>query len=182
MSEQTFPLSDFNDLESSVRNITHQTRPKEQKKPQEEQRSEKTSVIKRAWQHFTVILAVEIVVKIKAIARIEASPSATWWRSSSETELPVMSRSMAQSLTVRRASMTFCNDELRCTTLPMLGRSLRVSETSVRIETCVQICQLEFRATKIAMALLADEPNWQCSQALIEGGVRRLTPLIIVYL
>ena len=71
MSEQTFPLSDFNDLESSVRNITHQTRPKEQKKPQEEQRSEKTSVIKRAWQHFTVILAVEIVVKIKAIARIE---------------------------------------------------------------------------------------------------------------
>ena len=71
MSEQTFPLSDFNDLESSVRNITLQARPKEQKKPHEEQRFEDTSVIKRAWQHFTVILAVDIVVKIKAIARIE---------------------------------------------------------------------------------------------------------------
>ena len=71
MSEQVFPLDGFNTLESDVRSITQQTRPKEQKKPQEEQRSEKTSVIKRAWQHFTVILAVEIVVKIKAIARIE---------------------------------------------------------------------------------------------------------------
>ena len=166
MSEQVFPLDGFNTLESDVRSITQQTRPKEQKKPQEEQRSEKTSVIKRAWQHFTVILAVEIVVKIKAIARIEG----------------FLSRSMAQSLTVRRASMTFCNDELRCTTLPMLGRSLRVSETSVSIETCVQICQLEFRATKIAMVLLADEPNWQCSQALIGGGVRWLTPFINICL
>ena len=71
MSEQVFPLDGFNTLESDVRSITQQTRQKEQKKPQEEQRSEKTSVIKRAWQHFTVILAVEIVVKIKAIARIE---------------------------------------------------------------------------------------------------------------
>ena len=71
MSEQVFPLDGFNTLESDVRSITQQTRPKEQKKPQAEQRSEKTSVIKRAWQHFTVILAVEIVVKIKAIARIE---------------------------------------------------------------------------------------------------------------
>ena len=71
MSEQVFPLDGFNPLESDVRSITQQTRPKEQKKPQVEQRSEKTSVIKRAWQHFTVILAVEIVVKIKAIARIE---------------------------------------------------------------------------------------------------------------
>ena len=71
MSEQAFPLDGFNDLESSVRNITQQARPKEQKKPHEEQRFEDTSVIKRAWQHFTVILAVDIVVKIKAIARIE---------------------------------------------------------------------------------------------------------------
>ena len=71
MSEQVFPLDGFNTLESDVRSITQQTRPKEQKKPQEEQRPEETSVIKRAWQHFTVILAVEIVVKIKAIARIE---------------------------------------------------------------------------------------------------------------
>ena len=71
MSEQAFPLDGFNDLESSVRNITQQARPKEQKKPHEEQRSEDTSVIKRAWQHFTVILAVDIVIKIKAIARIE---------------------------------------------------------------------------------------------------------------
>lgn len=71
MSEQVFPLDGFNTLESDVRSITQQTRPKEQKKLQEEQRPEETSVIKRAWQHFTVILAVEIVVKIKAIARIE---------------------------------------------------------------------------------------------------------------
>ncbi len=71
MSEQVFPLDGFNTLESDVRSITQQTRPKEQKKPQEEQRPEETSVIKRAWQHFTVILAFEIVVKIKAIARIE---------------------------------------------------------------------------------------------------------------
>ena len=71
MSEQVFPLDGFNTLESDVRSITQQTRPKEQKKPHEEQRSEDTSVIKRAWQHFTVILAVDIVVKIKAIARIE---------------------------------------------------------------------------------------------------------------
>ena len=71
MSEQVFPLDGFNDLESSVRNITQNTKPKEQKTPQEEQRPEETSVLKRAWQHFTVIIAVEIVVKIKAIARIE---------------------------------------------------------------------------------------------------------------
>ena len=71
MSEQVFPLDGFNTLESDVRSITQQTRPKEQKTPQEEQRPEETSVIKRAWQHFTVILAVDIVVKIKAIARIE---------------------------------------------------------------------------------------------------------------
>ena len=71
MSEQVFPLDGFNTLESDVRSITQQTRPKEQKTPQEEQRPEESSVIKRAWQHFTVILAVEIVVKIKAIARIE---------------------------------------------------------------------------------------------------------------
>ena len=66
-----FPLDGFNTLESDVRSITQQTRLKEQKTPQEEQRPEESSVIKRAWQHFTVILAVEIVVKIKAIARIE---------------------------------------------------------------------------------------------------------------
>jgi len=71
MSEQVFPLDGFNTLESDVRSITQQTRPKEQKTPQEEQRPEETSVIKRAWQHFTVILAVEIVVKIKAIAHKE---------------------------------------------------------------------------------------------------------------
>ena len=71
MSEQAFPLDDFNDLESEVRSITQHVRPKEQKKPQNEQRPEEASVIKKAWQHFTFICAVEIVVKIKAIARIE---------------------------------------------------------------------------------------------------------------
>ena len=71
MSEQAFPLSDFNDLESEVRSITQQARPKEQKKPQKEQGPKEASFIKKAWQHFTFICAVEIVVKIKAIARIE---------------------------------------------------------------------------------------------------------------
>ncbi len=71
MSEQAFPLNAFNDLESEVRSITQQAKPKEQSKPQEKQRPEEASVIKRAWQHFTVILAVEIVVKIKTIAHNE---------------------------------------------------------------------------------------------------------------
>ena len=71
MSEQAYPLSDFNDLESEVRSITQHTMPKEQKKPQNEQMPKEASIIKTAWQHFTFICAVEIVVKIKAIARIE---------------------------------------------------------------------------------------------------------------
>ena len=71
MSEQAYPLSDFNDLESEVRSITQHTMPKEQKKPQKEQGPKEASDIKAAWQRFTVICAVEIVVKIKAIARIE---------------------------------------------------------------------------------------------------------------
>ena len=72
--------------------------------------------------------------------------------------------------------MKFCNHERERMAFPELRRPLRVPETSVRTETCPKICQLEFRATKIAMALLAAEPNWQCSQALIGGGVRWLTP------
>lgn len=71
MSEQAFPLDGFNTLERDVRSITQQATPKEQKKPHEEQRPEEASVIKRAWQHFTVILAVEIVVKIKTVAHNE---------------------------------------------------------------------------------------------------------------
>ena len=71
MSEQAFPLDDFNDLESEVRSINQRAKPKEQKKPQKEQMPKGTDVIKKAWQHFTIICAVEIVVKIKAIARIE---------------------------------------------------------------------------------------------------------------
>ena len=63
--------------------------------------------------------------------------------------------------------MKFCKHEQERMTIPTLRRPLRVPETSVRTETCPKICQLEFRATKIAKALLADEPNWQCSRALI---------------
>ena len=63
--------------------------------------------------------------------------------------------------------MKFCNHERERMAFPALWRPLRVPETSARTETCPKICQLEFRATKIAEALLADEPNWQCSQALI---------------
>ena len=70
MSEQAYP-SGLTDLENEMRNITQQARPKAQKKPQKEQRPKEACVIKTAWQRFTVICAVEIVVKIKAIARIE---------------------------------------------------------------------------------------------------------------
>ncbi len=71
MSEQAFP-SGLTDLESEVRSITQQqAKPKEQKKPQKEQGPKEASVNKTVWQRFTVICAVEIVVKIKAIARIE---------------------------------------------------------------------------------------------------------------
>ena len=71
MSEQVFPLNGFEDLESSVKDITQKAKPTEQPKPQKQQAPEEASVIKKAWQHFTIICAVEIVVKIKAIARIE---------------------------------------------------------------------------------------------------------------
>ena len=71
MSEQVFPLNGFEDLESSVKDITQKAKPTEQPKPQKQQAPEKASVIRKAWQHFTFICAVEIVVKIKAIARIE---------------------------------------------------------------------------------------------------------------
>lgn len=70
MSEQAFP-NGLTDLESSVKDITQKAKPTEQPKPQKQQAPEKASVIRKAWQHFTFICAVEIVVKIKAIARIE---------------------------------------------------------------------------------------------------------------
>ena len=70
MGQQAYP-SGLTDLESEVRSITQQPRLKEQKKPQEEQRPKEACVNKTAWQHFTFICAVEIVVKIKTIARIE---------------------------------------------------------------------------------------------------------------
>ena len=71
MSEQVFPLDGFEDLESGVKSITQKVKPTEKQKPQKQQTPEEASVIKKAWQHFTFICAVEIVVKIKAIARIE---------------------------------------------------------------------------------------------------------------
>ncbi|MBQ7427762.1 MAG: hypothetical protein IJV20_11020 [Prevotella sp.] len=69
MSEQAFPCG-LTDLESSVKDITQKAKPTELPKPQK-QAPKDASVIKKAWQHFTIICAVEIVVKIKAIARIE---------------------------------------------------------------------------------------------------------------
>jgi len=71
MSEQAFPLNGFEDFESCVKSITQKAKPTEQPKPQKQQAPKDASVIKKAWQHFTFICAVEIVVKIKAIARIE---------------------------------------------------------------------------------------------------------------
>ena len=70
MGQQVYP-SGLTDLESSVKDITQKAKPTEQPKPQKQQTPEETGVIKTAWQRFTVICAVEIVVKIKAIARIE---------------------------------------------------------------------------------------------------------------
>ena len=70
MSEQAYP-SGLTDLESSVKDITQKAKPTEQPKPQKQQAPEEASVIKKAWQHFTFICAVEIVVKIRAIARID---------------------------------------------------------------------------------------------------------------
>ena len=70
MGQQAFP-NGLTDLESSVKDITQKPKPTEQLKPQKQQAPEEASVIRKAWQHFTFICAVEIVVKIKAIARIE---------------------------------------------------------------------------------------------------------------
>ena len=72
MSEQAFPLDGFEDLESGVKSITQKAKPVEQSRSQEQQKkSEEASAIKKAWQHFTVILAVEIVDKVKTIAHNE---------------------------------------------------------------------------------------------------------------
>ena len=68
MGQQAFP-NGLTDLESSVKDITQKAKPTEQPKPQKQQAPKEASVIRKAWQHFTFICAVEIVVKIKAIAR-----------------------------------------------------------------------------------------------------------------
>ena len=49
---------------------------------------------------------------------------------------------------------------------PTVWGALVVQTMPVETETCLKICQLEFRATKIAMALLADERT---------GNARRLS-------
>ncbi len=63
--------------------------------------------------------------------------------------------------------MKSCNYSQANRTFPTVWDTLVVQTMPVETETCLKICQLEFRATKIAKALLADEPNWQCSRALI---------------
>ena len=63
--------------------------------------------------------------------------------------------------------MKSCNHGQANRTFPTVWDTLVVQTMPVETETCLKICQLEFRATKIAMALLATEPNWQCSLALI---------------
>ena len=69
MSEQTFPLGDFNDLKSSVRNITQQPKPQQQQaRPQEQKTPQEADASKRDWMHFTFICGIEIVDKVKAIA------------------------------------------------------------------------------------------------------------------
>ena len=63
--------------------------------------------------------------------------------------------------------MTSCNHSQANRAFPTVWDTLVVRTVPIETETCLKICQLEFRATKIAKALLADEPNWQCSRALI---------------
>ena len=72
MSEQTFPLGDFNDLESSVKSITQQPKSqKQQARPQEQKMPQEADASKRDWMHFTFICGIEIVDKVKAIAHKE---------------------------------------------------------------------------------------------------------------
>ena len=72
MSEQTFPLGDFNDLESSVKNITQQPKSqKQQARPQEQKMPQEADASKRDWMHFTFICGIEIVDMVKAIAHKE---------------------------------------------------------------------------------------------------------------
>lgn len=69
MSEQTFPLGDFNDLESSVKSITQQPKSqKQQARPLEQKMPQEADASKRDWMHFTFICSIEIVDKVKTIA------------------------------------------------------------------------------------------------------------------
>ena len=62
--------------------------------------------------------------------------------------------------------MKSCNHGQANRTFPTVWDTLVVQTMPVETETCLKICQLEFRATKIAMALLADERT---------GNARRLS-------
>ncbi len=62
--------------------------------------------------------------------------------------------------------MTSCNHGQANRTFQTVWDTLVVQTVPVETETCLKICQLEFRATKIAMALLADERT---------GNARRLS-------
>ena len=74
--------------------------------------------------------------------------------------------------------MTSCNHSQVNGMFQAVCDTLVVQTMPVETETCLRICQLEFRATKIAKALLADEPNWQCSQALIGEAFAGSHPFI----
>ena len=62
MSNQTFPIMD---LESDVANITQDSKLRKQRFPAQ------TSTNINSWQHFSVICSVNVVEKIKIIARNE---------------------------------------------------------------------------------------------------------------
>ena len=68
MSSQAFPLSDFNELEKDVRSITQQTNPQPY---MSEQPAKKPVPVKEKWQHFSLICSVDIVEKVKTIAKNE---------------------------------------------------------------------------------------------------------------
>ena len=65
MSVQKNPLDDFNDMEGGVRNITQQS------EKQTQQLSTESNAKSVPWQHFSMICAVDIVSKIRAISHNE---------------------------------------------------------------------------------------------------------------
>ena len=72
--------------------------------------------------------------------------------------------------------MTSSNYSLANRTFPTVWDTLVVQTMPVETETCVQICQLEFRATKIAEGSFGRRTELAMLAGSHWGGVRWLTP------